>query len=67
MKKEEAKNMVLRLWNSWPDRDSAPSAVKGMQFYYWLEKEHNQALDFPFSGNDKWQIISGWLKSRNLA
>ena len=64
MKKADAEELIVCLWQVYPDRKDGP--MGGLLFYNWLEKEHPEALSFRAAG-DKWQTVNGWLMKHKLS
>jgi hypothetical protein len=36
----------------------------GFRFFRYLQKEKSDLLDFHAVGDEKWQIVHGWLRDR---
>jgi hypothetical protein len=61
----EAKRQIIREWDRWAV-EHVPSTRKGtgtdaLIFFGYLQNEHSEFLDFKAKGQDRWQIIHGWL------
>jgi len=67
--KAEAKQHVVRLFREWAATHGKPlpydSSDGGLSFFYWLERNHADALRFR-SRADKWQLVHGWLLQAGL-
>lgn len=65
MKQKEAKVLILREWERWlqiqsidPDHATGRDTLK---FYFELQDNKSELLDFQSRGRDKWHIMNGWL------
>lgn len=64
MKKDDAKRLVIREWDTWaaanlnPDKDA--SGTHGLTFFVYLQNERPDLLAFRTAG-DPWQTIHAWL------
>lgn len=65
MKQKEAKILIAREWDQWLQTQSidAGSATgrDTLKFYFELQDNKSDLLDFQSRGRDKWHIINGWL------
>jgi hypothetical protein len=65
MSKEEARQAVLSEYDSWAKKHPAQASMMGgFLFFRYLQAEKSSLLDFRAVGNDKWQIVHGWLRDR---
>jgi hypothetical protein len=65
MKKEEARRAVLSEYDRWAKKHPNNARMMGgFLFYRHLQKERSDLLDFRAVGDDKWQIVHGWLRDR---
>ena len=65
MKKEEARRAVLNEYDRWAKKHPNDARMMGgFLFYRHLQKERSDLLDFRVVGDDKWQIVHGWLRDR---
>jgi len=56
-----AKWAVIREWDAWaPKHANEPSVSDGMNFFFYLQKQRPDLLNFRASG-DKWQVVHAWL------
>ena len=63
MKKDEARQHILRLFDWWVDQNCSkkpPSGTDAFGYFAWLETERPDLLNFRNWG-DKWQTVHGWL------
>jgi hypothetical protein len=58
---EEERRAVLREWDFWIAQDSERAKVDPIAFFFYLQNDRSTLLEFDSRGNDKWQIIHGWL------
>ena len=67
MKQDEAKSIILSLFQDWCAEKNLknPSGTDGFKFYMGLEKQGHSATDFRCKG-DRWQKVQGWLKRARL-
>jgi len=65
MSKEEARRAVLSAYDSWAKKhpDQA-SMMGGFLFFRYLQAERSDLLDFRTVGNNKWEIVHGWIQDR---
>ena len=65
MRRKEAHRLVVSLYLydylNLPDAVNA-TEVEAVHFYEWLKQYHSEALDFRFSGANRYQIIFGWVR-----
>jgi hypothetical protein len=65
IKKEEARRAVLSEYDSWAKKHpNAASMMGGFLFFRYLQDESSDLLDFRAVGDEKWQIVHGWLRER---
>jgi hypothetical protein len=65
MKKEEARRAALSEYDRWAKKHPNDARMMGgFLFYRHLQKERLDLLDFRAVGDDKWQIVHGWLRDR---
>ena len=59
---EAARRALIREWDSWKREN--PKAAKGdpIAFFFYLQADRSELLDFKSRGADKWQRVHGWLK-----
>jgi len=60
---EAERRAVIREWDSWAAKN--PEAAKGdpIIFFFHLQRERSDLLDFKSRGADKWQMVHGWLSN----
>ncbi len=65
MKQKEAKILIVQEWERWLLTQSieARSATgrDTLKFYFELQDNKSDLLDFQARGRDKWHIINSWL------
>jgi len=65
MKQKEAKILITQEWERWLRTQSIdPNQVSGrdtLKFFFELQDNKSDLLDFQSRGRDKWHIINGWL------
>jgi hypothetical protein len=65
MKHSEAKVAILELWDRWIQTQNidrrGPTGRHSLKFFYELQDAKSLALNFQSRGQDRWQIIHGWL------
>jgi hypothetical protein len=65
MQKEEARRAVLSEYDRWAKKHpNDASMMGGFLFFRYLQEERSDLLDFRAIGDDKWQIVHGWLRDR---
>ena len=65
MKKEEARRAVLGEYDRWAKKHpNKASMMGGFLFFRYLQDERSDLLDFRAVGDEKWQIVHGWLRDR---
>ena len=65
MSKEKARLAVLSEFDSWAKKHpNDASMMGGFLFFRRLQKERPDLLDFRAVGDEKWQIVHGWLRDR---
>jgi hypothetical protein len=69
MTQDQAKPIILRLIREWAEANGKrlpiTTADAGIAGFYWIQKEHPEALAFR-SAADKWQVVHIWLREANL-
>jgi hypothetical protein len=67
MKQQAVKPLIIREWDRWvqaqPISPETASARDSYKFFLELKEARSPLLDFPPRGQDKWQIVYGWLLS----
>jgi hypothetical protein len=65
MTQDQAKPIALRLFREWAEANGKrlpiTTADAGILGFYWMRKEHPEALAFR-SAADKWQVVHIWLR-----
>ena len=65
MKKEEARQAVLGEYDTWAKKHPNDARMMGgFLFFRYLQDEKSDLLDFRAVGDEKWQIVHGWLQDR---
>ena len=66
MKKSEAEQAIIRLWDRWIKKNKIadPEGTDAYRFYNELETQGHPVLGFHCKG-DKWQVVNGWLIKRD--
>jgi hypothetical protein len=65
MKKEEARRAVLSEYDRWAKKHpNVATMMGGFLFFRYLQDERSDLLNFRAVGDEKWQIIHGWLRDR---
>jgi len=65
MSKEEARRAVLSEYDSWAKKHpNQASMMGGFLFFRYLQAERSDLLDFRTVGNNKWEIVHGWIQDR---
>jgi hypothetical protein len=61
----EARRLVIREWDHWVAEnvptDRKATGDDAMLFFNYLQTQRSELLDFKSNGQDRWQIIHGWL------
>jgi hypothetical protein len=65
MKQKEARILIVREWERWLQGQSIdPGSATGrdtLKFYFELQDNKSDLLEFQSRGRDKWHIINSWL------
>src|SRR5438067_13396790 len=62
MKKEEARRAVLSEYDRCAKKHpNAATMMGGFLFFRYLQDERSDLLNFRAVGDEKWQIIHGWI------
>lgn len=65
MKQKEAKAQIVQAWQRWLQAQSIdPHEATGretLKFYFELQDQGSDLLDFQSRGRDKWLIVNAWL------
>jgi hypothetical protein len=65
MRQQDAKPLIIREWDRWIQTQpiDPQTAIAGDSFKFFLELQEARSplLDFRPRGQDKWQIVYGWL------
>ena len=65
MRQQDAKPLIIREWDRWIQTQSidpqTASARDSFKFFLELQEARSPLLDFRPRGQDKWQIVYGWL------
>ena len=65
IKKVEARRAVLSAYDSWVKKHpNQASMMGGFLFFRYLQAERSDLLDFRTVGNNKWEIVHGWIQDR---
>ena len=56
-----ARRLILKLWREYSRKPHPTPAAEMGSFFRWLESEHPDVLQFPFTGS-KGELIRRWLK-----
>ena len=65
MKKEDARRAVLSEYDRWAKKQPNDARMMGgFLFFRYLQRERSSLLDFRAVGDDKRQIVHGWLRDR---
>src|SRR6516165_7133097 len=65
MKKEEARRALVSEYERWAKKHPNDARMMGgFLFFRHLQKERSDLLDSRGVGDDKWQIVHGWLRDR---
>ena len=69
MKKDEAKQLILREWSDWWSRNRGnkgpATGTDGLIFFGHIQSEKPHLLSFR-AHDDPWQTVHGWLLSEKL-
>jgi hypothetical protein len=67
MKQREVRSLIIREWDRWLQTQSidpeGPTGRDSLKFYFELQDNRSQLLDFQSRGRDKWLIVHNWLLS----
>ncbi len=65
MRQQDAKPLIIREWDRWIQTQAinpeTASARDSFKFFLELQEARSPLLDFRPRGQDKWQIVYGWL------
>ena len=63
MSKDKARQAVLSEYDNWAKKYPVDASMMGgFLFFRHLQKERSDLLDFRGVGDDKWQIVHGWIR-----
>jgi len=67
MKQKEVRSLIIREWDRWLQTQSVdpegPTGRDSLKFYFELQDNRSNLLDFQSRGRDKWLIVHSWLLS----
>ena len=65
MSKEEARRAVLSAYDSWAKKHPTDAIIMGgFLFFRYLQQDRSDLLEFRTVGNNKWEIVHGWIQDR---